>query len=129
MLCINAVSHDKGADKKPKLYVLNLISRAELTDTKHYLYLPRRRIPYLVSYYLHLDYSTPGSRSRTAQKIQSPSPQPISKIPWGYQGFLKPSMLKIPIFRQAVRTADGFRISERRCLRYSTYAYHLACLG
>ena len=28
------LKHHKGANKKPKLYVLNLISRAKLTDTK-----------------------------------------------------------------------------------------------
>jgi hypothetical protein len=43
--------------------------------------------------------------------------------------FWKPSKLKIPIFRQAVRTADGFRTSDRKCLRYSTYAYYLDRLG
>ena len=38
-------------------------------------------------------------------------------------------MLKVPIFRQAVRTADGFQTSEHKALRYSTYAYYLDRLG
>jgi hypothetical protein len=37
--------------------------------------------------------------------------------------------LKVPIFRQAVRTADGFRTSEHKALRYSTHAYYLDRLG
>jgi hypothetical protein len=52
------LKHYKGANKKPKLYVLNLISYTMLTDTKYYLSLLQRIIPYLVSYYLHLNYST-----------------------------------------------------------------------
>ena len=38
-------------------------------------------------------------------------------------------MLKIPIFRQAIRTVDGFRTSEQKALRYSTYAHYLDRLG
>jgi hypothetical protein len=41
----------------------------------------------------------------------------------------KPSKLKVPVFRQAVRTADGFQTSEHKALRYSTYAYYLDRLG
>jgi hypothetical protein len=37
--------------------------------------------------------------------------------------------LKVPIFRQAVRTADGFQISEHKALRYSTHVYYLDRLG
>ena len=43
--------------------------------------------------------------------------------------FWKPHMLKVPIFRQAVRTADGFQTSKYKGLRYSTYAYYLDRLG
>jgi hypothetical protein len=38
-------------------------------------------------------------------------------------------MLKVPILRQAVRTADGFQTSKHKGLRYSTYAYYLDRLG
>jgi hypothetical protein len=41
----------------------------------------------------------------------------------------KPSMLKVPIFRQAVRTADGFKTSAHKALRYSTFAYYFDRLG
>jgi hypothetical protein len=41
----------------------------------------------------------------------------------------KPEMLKVPIFRQAVRTATGFVTSESKAMRYSTYAYYLQRLG
>lgn len=41
----------------------------------------------------------------------------------------KLSKLKIPIFRQPVWTADGFRTSEHKALRYSTLAYYLDRLG
>jgi len=34
--------------------------------------------------------------------------------------FWKPSMLKVPVFQQAVRTADGFQTSKHKALRYST---------
>jgi hypothetical protein len=41
----------------------------------------------------------------------------------------KPSMLKIPIFRQAVQTAEGFQTSKWKCLPYSTYTHYLDRLG
>jgi hypothetical protein len=41
----------------------------------------------------------------------------------------KPEMLKVPIFQQAVRTADGLQTSKRKALRFSTYAYYLNRLG
>jgi hypothetical protein len=41
----------------------------------------------------------------------------------------KESMLKTPIFRQAVRCADGFQTSPRKALCYSTFDYYLERLG
>jgi hypothetical protein len=41
----------------------------------------------------------------------------------------KLSMLKVPIFRQPVRTAMGFQTSKEKALCYSTYAYYLNRLG
>ena len=41
----------------------------------------------------------------------------------------KPEKLKIPIFRQAVRTPDGLATSKRKALRYSTFAFYLDRLG
>jgi hypothetical protein len=35
--------------------------------------------------------------------------------------YWKPSKLKVPVFRQAIRTA--VQTSEHKALRYSTYAY------
>jgi hypothetical protein len=35
----------------------------------------------------------------------------------------------VPIFRQAVQTADGFQTSKHKGLYYSTYAYYLDYLG
>ena len=43
--------------------------------------------------------------------------------------YWKLSKLKVPIFRQVVRTADGFRTSEYKALRYSTLIYYLDRLG
>jgi hypothetical protein len=50
-------------------------------------------------------------------------PMKATQIKW------KPSKLKIPIFRQAVRTADGLQTSKHKALRYSTYNYYLDRLG
>jgi hypothetical protein len=50
-------------------------------------------------------------------------PMKATRVHW------KPSKLKVPIFRQAVRTANGFQTSEHKALRYSTYAYYLDRLG
>jgi hypothetical protein len=50
-------------------------------------------------------------------------PMKATRVHW------KPSKLKVPIFRQAVRTADGLETSEHKALRYSTYAYYLDRLG
>jgi hypothetical protein len=41
----------------------------------------------------------------------------------------KPEKLKVPIFRQAVRTSDGLVTSEHKALRYSTFMFHLDRLG
>jgi len=41
----------------------------------------------------------------------------------------KPSMLKIPIFRQVVQTAEGFQTSKWKCLPYSAYNHYLDRLG
>jgi len=41
----------------------------------------------------------------------------------------KPEKLKVPIFRQAIRTNDGLRTSDWRAIRYSTYTYYLDRLG
>lgn len=38
-------------------------------------------------------------------------------------------MLKVPIFRQAVRAVGGFITSKRKAMHYSTYAYYLQRLG
>jgi hypothetical protein len=41
----------------------------------------------------------------------------------------KESMLKTPIFRQAVRCVDGFQTSPQKALQYSTFDYYLERLG
>jgi hypothetical protein len=41
----------------------------------------------------------------------------------------KPSMLKVPISRQAVRAADGLVTSSCKALRYSTFKHCINRLG
>ncbi|KAI9810031.1 MAG: hypothetical protein M1827_006729 [Pycnora praestabilis] len=41
----------------------------------------------------------------------------------------KESMKKIPVFRQAVRAANGFKTSPNKALRYSTFDHYLERLG
>ena len=50
-------------------------------------------------------------------------PMKAMKVHW------KLSMLKAPIFRQVVRSADGLQTSEHKALRYSTFAYYFDRLG
>ena len=56
-------------------------------------------------------------------RIQVPAPRNSLQLKW------KPQMLNIPVFRRAVNTAEGIRISPDKALPYDTFNQYLQRLG
>ncbi|OBT39658.1 hypothetical protein VE00_10676 [Pseudogymnoascus sp. WSF 3629] len=107
------LKYHKGADRKPKPTIY-LFREEELP-----ILCP---IVHILAIALKDDVILVGDRPQGAEPFFTTNlqdPMKATQIKW------KPSKLKVPIFRQAVRTANGLQTSKHKALRYLTYNYYL----
>ncbi|KAI9729334.1 MAG: hypothetical protein M1818_008541 [Claussenomyces sp. TS43310] len=93
------LAHHKGADRKPKPHILAIAIKDDAIQVDGY----GHAAPFFASHLQH--------------------PMKAMLVRW------KPEKLKMPIFRQAVSTLNGFATSNTKAMRYSTYVYYLIRLG
>ncbi|KAL9107289.1 MAG: hypothetical protein Q9187_008450, partial [Circinaria calcarea] len=112
------LAHHKGADKKPKPtpFLFHQESLPTLCPISHILALAINDNAIQVDGYTH-------AQPFFTSQLRDPTKAVL--VHW------KLEKLKVPIFRQAVRTRtfDGLATSEHKALRYLTFAFYLDHLG
>ena len=125
--------HHKGADRKPRPYVIAAlpvylidVCAARTTFLFHEETLPILcPVAHILAMAIKDDAIKVDGYTRAEPFFESnlQNPKKAVLVHW------KPKMLKIPIFRQAVRGTDGLMQSRYKALRYSTYNFYLDRLG
>ncbi|PQE27491.1 hypothetical protein CJF31_00009118 [Rutstroemia sp. NJR-2017a BVV2] len=119
------LTYHKGANRKPKLYILDLYILILLTEcSQDYLPISRRSSTntfYILAIAIRDNAIKVDGFTYTEpffiNNLQDPTKAVL--IYW------KPEKLKVPIFRQA----DSLSISKHKALRYLIFAYYLDYLG